>query len=62
MEETPRDENRGAQKKSPAQREAERNPANVQDFGRPAEGRDVPPADQVEKGKRSPRSPWMGGG
>ena len=27
-----------------------------------AEGRDVPPADTVERGKRDPADPWLGGG
>ena len=36
--------------------------ANQQDFGKPPEGRDQPPADAVKEGKRSPKSPWMGGG
>ena len=62
MVDTPRTEDQGAQEESPAQREAERNPANRQDLESPAEGRDVPPAEPVEKGKRSRESPWMGGG
>jgi hypothetical protein len=53
---------RGAQQESPAEREAEKNPANQQDLEKPSEGRDEPPADAVKPGKRSPDSPWMGGG
>jgi len=52
----------GAQQENPAEREAKKNPANQQDLERPAEGRDEPPAKSIEKGKRSPKSPWMGGG
>ena len=26
------------------------------------EGRDVPPAESVERGKRDPADPWLGGG
>ncbi len=52
----------GAQQESPAEREAKKNPADQQDRERPAEGRDKPPAESVETGKRSPKSPWMGGG
>ena len=56
------DERRGAQRESPAEREDKKNPANRQDLERPSEGRDKPPDEIVEKGKRSPDSPWMGGG
>jgi hypothetical protein len=28
----------------------------------PPDGRDEAPAEPVEKGKRSPNDPWMGGG
>jgi hypothetical protein len=56
------DERRGAQQESPAEREAKKNPAHRQDFEKPPEGRDKPPAQTVEQGKRSPASPWMGGG
>ena len=52
----------GAQQEKPAEREAKKNPANQQDLERPAEGRDEAPAESIEKGKRSPKSPWMGGG
>ena len=52
---------RGAQTKTPAEREAEKNP-NEQDLSKPAEGRDEPPAEVVKQGKRDPKSPWMGGG
>ena len=52
----------GAQQESPAEREAKKNPANKQDLEKPSEGRDTPPDETVEKGKRSPDSPWMGGG
>ena len=50
------------QHESPAEREAKKNPANQQDLARPPQGRDEPPADAVTTGKRSPDSPWMGGG
>jgi hypothetical protein len=50
----------GAQQENPAEREAKKNPANQQDLERPSEGRDEAPEDK--KGKRSPKSPWMGGG
>jgi hypothetical protein len=56
------DERRGAQQQSPAEREVKKNPANRQDRGKPPEGRDEPPAETVDKGKRSSDSPWMGGG
>lgn len=56
------DERRGAQRKSPAEREAEHNPANQQDLEKPAPGRDEPPTKPVEQGKRTRDSPWMGGG
>ena len=56
------DERRGAQQESPAEGEAKKNPANKQDLEKPSEGRDKPPDETVEKGKRSPDSPWMGGG
>ena len=52
----------GAQQENPAEREAKKNPANQQDLDKPAEGRDEAPADRVKEGKRSPKSPWMGGG
>jgi len=52
---------RGAQQESTAEREAKKNPAN-QDLNKPPEGRDQPPAEPVEQGKRGPESPWMGGG
>jgi hypothetical protein len=56
------DERRAPQSESPAEREARKNPANQQDLEKPAPGRDEPPADAVKSGKRSPDSPWMGGG
>jgi hypothetical protein len=56
------DEQRGAQQETVAEREARKNPANQQDGGRPAEGRDQPPSDAGERAKRSPKSPWLGGG
>jgi len=56
------DETRGAQRESPFQREQKRNPAEQQDVNKPAEGRDAPPSETVKKGKRDPKSPWMGGG
>jgi hypothetical protein len=52
----------GAQQETPAEREAKKNPANQQNLERPAEGRDEAPAKSIEKGKRSSKSPWMGGG
>ena len=55
-------ERHGAQQESPAEREGKKNPANQQDLDKPAEGRDEPPAETVKRGKRSPDSPWMGGG
>ena len=55
-------ERKGAQQESPAEREAKKNPSQKQDLKKPPEGRDEPPADTVEQGKRSPKSPWMGGG
>ena len=56
------DEREGAQQESPAEREAKKNPSEKQDLEKPSEGRDEPPAETVEQGKRSPKSPWMGGG
>ena len=56
------DERHGAQEESPAEREARKNPANRQDLEKPPQGRDQLPDDAVETGKRSPDSPWMGGG
>jgi hypothetical protein len=53
---------RGPQQQSPADREAGHNPANRQNLEKPAEGRDVPPEEPVEQGKRDLDSPWMGGG
>jgi hypothetical protein len=55
-------EREGAQQESPAEREAKRNPAIQQDLDKPSDGRDEPPAESVKTGKRSPASPWMGGG
>ena len=52
----------GAQRESPAERESKNNPANRQDLDKPAQGRDEPPAEPIERGKRTPGSPWMGGG
>jgi hypothetical protein len=52
----------GAQRESPAERESKKNPASRQDLEKPPQGRDEPPADTVTRGKRSPDSPWMGGG
>ncbi len=45
-----------------AEREATKQSADKQDLEKPSEGRDEPPAETVKKGKRSPDSPWMGGG
>ena len=56
------DAEQGAQEESAAEREFKRNPANQQDLGRPPAGRDEPPERNEQKGKRSPDSPWMGGG
>ena len=54
---------RGAQEEKPGEREAKRAPSTRQDFTRPQEGRDVAPEEEeVVKRKRSPKSPWMGGG
>ena len=56
------DERRGAQQETTAEREGRRNPANEQDLEQPPEGRDVPPTQPVEEGKRDSDSPWLGGG
>jgi len=56
------DERRGAQQENSVEREAPKNQANQQDLGKSPEGRDEPPAETVKDGKRSPDSPWMGGG
>jgi hypothetical protein len=56
------DERRGAQRESPHEREQKRNPAERQDLNKPAEGRDRPPDEDLKQRKRSPKSPWMGGG
>jgi hypothetical protein len=56
------DDRRGAQQETPAEREAKKNPANQQDLAKPSEGRDEAPSDVVRRGKRSPKSPWLGGG
>ena len=56
------DERRGAQQETPAEREAKKNPTGQQDLEKPSEGQDMPPRETVEQGKRSPKSPWMGGG
>jgi hypothetical protein len=53
---------RGAQEEKPGEREVRNAPSTRQDFTRPKEGRDVPPAEETEKGTRAPESPWMGGG
>ena len=55
-------ERRGAQQETAAEREAKKNPAGDQDFEKPSAGRDKPPDETVQKGKRSSDSPWMGGG
>ena len=55
-------ERRGAQQETPLEREARKNPSNSQDVERPAEGRDEAPAEPVDQGKRSSKSPWLGGG
>jgi hypothetical protein len=57
-----RDQKEGAQQQSPAEREAKKNPANRQDLEKPPEGRDEAPAETVKEGKRSSKSPWLGGG
>jgi hypothetical protein len=56
------DRERGAQEEKPGDREAKHAPSTRQDFTRPTEGRDVPPSDEIVKGNRNPKSPWMGGG
>jgi hypothetical protein len=56
------DERRGAQQETPSEREAKKNRATKQDLAQPPEGRDEPPAETVEDGKRDPKSPWLGGG
>ena len=53
---------RGAQEEKPGEREAKRAPSTRQDFTRQKEGRDVAPEEELVKGIRSPKSPWMGGG
>lgn len=53
---------RGAQEEKPGQREVKRARATRQDTGRPPEGRDSVPEDEVAKGHRTTDSPWMGGG
>ncbi len=55
-------EQRGAQLETPGEREAKKNPAKQQDLEKPPEGRDEAPSEAVDKGKRDPDSPWMGGG
>ena len=56
------DRERGAQEEKPGDREEKRARATRQDFTRPQDGRDVPPEEEIVKGTRTPRSPWMGGG
>lgn len=56
------DEGRAPQHETSAERENSKNPANQQDFDKPATGRDQPPDHAIDTGKRSPDSPWMGGG
>lgn len=56
------DERRAPQQQSAAERENKKNPANQQDPGKPPQGRDQPPDHAIDTGKRSPDSPWMGGG
>ena len=53
---------RGAQEEKAGEREAKRAPSTRQDFTRRKEGRDVAPEEEVVKGNRTPKSPWMGGG
>ena len=52
----------GAQEVTTGEREARKQAERPQDLQEPAEGRDVPPAEDVKKGPRSSDSPWMGGG
>jgi lipoate-protein ligase A len=52
----------GAQEVTAGEREARKQAERRQDLQEPAEGRDVPPAEDVKKGPRSSHSPWMGGG
>ncbi len=56
------EQERGAQQESPSEREAKKNQANTQDLERDPAGRDEAPTEATEQGKRSPDSPWMGGG
>jgi hypothetical protein len=56
------DKRRPPQEESAAERQNKKNPANQQDLGKPPAGRDEPPSEATEPGKRSPDSPWMGGG
>jgi hypothetical protein len=56
------DERRGAQQEKPAEREVKKNPSNQQDLEKAPPGRDEPPTKATTPGKRSPESPWMGGG
>jgi hypothetical protein len=56
------DERRGAQNESPAEREAKKNPTHQQDLDKPPAGRDEPPAEPIDQGKRSRSGPWLGGG
>jgi hypothetical protein len=55
-------EREGAQQEKPAEREKKKNPSGRQDLEKSPEGRDEPPADAVKNVKRSPKTPWMGGG
>jgi hypothetical protein len=55
-------EREGAQRESPAEREKKKNPSERQDLAKPAEGRDKSPTESVTNFKRSPKTPWMGGG
>lgn len=61
MAENPNRE-RGAQEEKTGEREAKRAQSTQQDFSRPTDGRDVTPEEQIVKGNRSSKSPWMGGG
>jgi hypothetical protein len=56
------DDRRAPQHESPAERENKKNPANQQELDKPPAGRDEPPAEPIDQGKRSRNGPWLGGG
>ena len=56
------DREHGAQEISTGEREAKTQEEQQENVGKgPTEGRDVPPED-VNKPRRDPKSPWLGGG